>query len=698
MNLTVTTCQIIVILALAILGGFVLIKRPKHRAGQILAILCFLTCGWIAVEMATDPFEANEQLGPALFLRNLTKFFTTHMVATLVCFAWYFPRKSPKIGRKHLTFIYLIALIFAVGAFTPYDARPQGFKDGGLDLKYGPLHFLYFGYMVVCGLYALGHLLYKYRKFKSPIARVQIQYVTVGLGLSYLIAIFFSLILPLFGLTRYFFVGTLAPSIGFFFMAYVIVKYRAMEIETVVHRTVIWLLMSSLVLLPVSVVIFLTGKWIRGLSNWELALFATATFFPFFAYLRKIQPLIDRLFQRDYYAMRAAIDQMIEGARELKELPALAHQVIRTTQQVLHVPHVTLLVYREPSQAYMLMDMNSERQTTLKIDHPAVRMLAKHDAILEREQVEFQPQHASIRKSASDYFQKMAAEVCVPFVHEQQLIGALNLGRRTGKQWSFSVREIDLLARFRAAITLALDNSLLHEAQLELQEKNVQAELIATASSTLAHSIKNPLGLLDANLDLLRDTLAQVENDDADLAISDIEAQIRRIEHIVNQIRNADIGEPDLAPCRLNFVIGEALAEVKRANPQSSVKVDMPDNEIPEILGDTSQLRLAFINLITNAYEAMASSDGTLKIHSTAIAYQNAPAVQVEVHDTGCGMPQDFIQRIMNRPFNTRKRAGSGLGVWTTKKIIEAHNGSLDFTSQEAVGTTAIVILPLSIS
>ena len=255
-----------------------------------------------------------------------------------------------------------------------------------------------------------------------------------------------------------------------------------------------------------------------------------------------------------------------------------------------------------------------------------------------------------------------------------------------------------VLTRFRVAVTLALDNSLLHEAQLELQKKNVQAELIATASSTLAHSIKNPLGLLDANLDLLRDSLAQVENDDVDFAISDIEAQIRRIEHIVNQIRNADIGEPDLAPCSLNFVIGEALAEVKRANPQSSVKVDMPDDEIPEVLGDTSQLRLAFINLITNAYEAMASSDGTLKIHSTAIAYQNTPAVQIEVHDTGCGMPQDFIQRIVNRPFNTRKRAGSGLGVWTTKKILEAHKGSLDFISQETVGTTAIVILPLSIS
>ncbi|MBI1927306.1 hypothetical protein HYR99_24080 [Candidatus Poribacteria bacterium] len=748
MNPTVTICQSIMILALGILGGFVHIKRPKYRAAQFLAILCFLTCGWIAFEIGTDLFEAGKQLKLALFWRNLSKFFTTYMIATLVCFAWYFPRKSPKIRKKHLTLAYLIALAFAIGAFTPWDAKSAKITNGKLKIEYGWLHDLYFIYMVVCGLYAVGYLLYKYRRFSSPIARLQLQYVTIGLGLSFLTATFFSLILPLFGSTRYFFVGTLAPAMGFFFMAYAIIKYRAMEIDTVIHRTLFWLLMTSLVLLPIYGTLGLIRKWLSTLkTTWEVALVATAFFFLFFAYIRKVQPLIDRLFQRDYYAMRKAIDQLIEEARVLKGSSTLAHQIIHTTQRVMNVPHVTLLCYREPAGEYVLMDGHSEQRTHLTPADAFVRWLARYDAILEREQIELQPQHASIRDLARAYFQQMSAEVCIPFVHversetlsigvehreirpfvtlragsernegtepapihrgsesskdpragEGQLIGALNLGRRAGPRWHFRKREIELLTQLRMAMTLALENALLHETQLELLEKRVQADLIATASGALAHSINNPLGILDGNLDILRGELDSPANESARLAIMEIEVQIHKIEHIVKRMRDAKLGPPELAPCNLNLLIRESLTEVKRSNPNAPVQVNLPGDEIPEILGDVSQLRMALINLIINAYQAMQSG-GTLTIHAAASTVQNTPAVQVEIRDTGCGMPEDFIQQVMTRPFHTRKRTGTGLGVWTTKKIIEAHGGVLQLRSQEGVGTTAIIVLPISTS
>ncbi|MCZ6678755.1 MAG: ATP-binding protein [Candidatus Poribacteria bacterium] len=355
------------------------------------------------------------------------------------------------------------------------------------------------------------------------------------------------------------------------------------------------------------------------------------------------------------------------------------------------------------------MGFHSERKAERAIDDPFLGWLAKHNAILEREQIErleLPPQDTLIRDVARSYFRQMSAEICVPFVHvdqseiprigEGQLIGVLNLGRRAGKRGSFTQQEIELLTRLCTPVTLALENALLHEARLKLQENQVQAEFIAAASGALAHSIKNPLGLLDGDVDLLRDALAAEENEGADFAVLDIEAQVRKIEGIVNQIRNADIGPPDLAPCDLGVIIEEVLAEVKTANPQSSVQVNAAGDDIPEILGDASQLRLALTNLLMNAYQAMSPAGGTLFIHTAVTRYQHTPAIQVKVCDTGCGMPQNFIQQIMNRPFITRKKTGTGLGVWTTKKIIEAHNGNLALTSQEGVGTTATVILPTS--
>ncbi len=742
MNPTVAICQGIVVLALGILGGFILIKRPTYRAAQLLATLCFLTSGWIAAEIGTDFFEASNGLEAALFLRNLTKLFTTPIAATFVCFAWSFPQKSPTIGRKYSVLLYLIALAYVITLFTKteWDAKSAEIINGKLNIEYGWLHYLYFGYIFACGLYGVVYLLYKRHTLESPIARLQLQYVTIGLGVSFLIGMLFDLIFPLLHSTQYFFVGTFAPAIGWFFTAYAIIKYRAMEIDTVIHRTLFWLLMTSLVLLPVYGTIHLIGEWIRDLKNWQLALFATVIFFPFFAYFRKIQPLIDRLFQRDYYTMRKAIDQLIEEASVLKGSSTLAHQIIHTTQRVMNVPHVTLLCYREPTGEYVLMDGHSEQRAHLTPADAFVQWLARYDAILEREQVELQPQHASIRDLARAYFQQMSAEVCIPFVHverseipqsgverneirpfitlrachersegagaesskdrragEGQLIGALNLGRRAGPRWHFRKREIELLTQLRMAMTLALENALLHETQLELLEKRVQADLIATASGALAHSINNPLGILDGNLDILRSELDSPANESARLAIMEIEVQIHKIEHIVKRMRDAKLGPPELAPCNLNFLIRESLTEVKRSNPNVPVQVSLPDTEIPEILGDVSQLRMALINLITNAYQAMQSG-GTLTIHAAASTVQNTPAVQVEVRDTGCGMPEDFIQQVMTRPFHTRKRTGTGLGVWTTKKIIEAHGGVLQLHSQEGVGTTAIIILPISTS
>ena len=78
--------------------------------------------------------------------------------------------------------------------------------------------------------------------------------------------------------------------------------------------------------------------------------------------------------------------------------------------------------------------------------------------------------------------------------------------------------------------------------------------------------------------------------------------------------------------------------------------------------------------------------------------HQNNQMLELKISDTGCGMSNILITQILSRPFVTKKKMGTGLGVWTAKKIIEAHRGKLDFESKETEGTIAIIVLPLSIS
>jgi nitrogen-specific signal transduction histidine kinase len=86
------------------------------------------------------------------------------------------------------------------------------------------------------------------------------------------------------------------------------------------------------------------------------------------------------------------------------------------------------------------------------------------------------------------------------------------------------------------------------------------------------------------------------------------------------------------------------------------------------------------------------------KLGIDMIVSQNNQALELKISDTGCGMSNLLITQILSRPFVTKKKMGTGLGVWTAKKIIEAHRGKLDFESKETEGTIAIIVLPLSIS
>ena len=224
--------QIGIAVILALLGGFILVKRPESHPGRLVAVLCFLNSVWVGIEFFSDLYEKKEMLKTTLYLQNFSKFFISNIIATLVCFSWYFPHRPPKAKRRQTVLIYSVALIFSLFVFSRWNPKSAEFIQGKLRIEHGFIHHpLYFGFIIFGGLYALGNLLTKFRELDSPSVRLQLVYVTVGLGLSLVIAAIFSLILPVFNIRHLAFLGTLAPVIGFGFMTYAIVKYRAMEID-----------------------------------------------------------------------------------------------------------------------------------------------------------------------------------------------------------------------------------------------------------------------------------------------------------------------------------------------------------------------------------------------------------------------------------------------------------------------------------
>lgn len=109
------------------------------------------------------------------------------------------------------------------------------------------------------------------------------------------------------------------------------------------------------------------------------------------------------------------------------------------------------------------------------------------------------------------------------------------------------------------------------------------------------------------------------------------------------------------------------------------------------VAGDANQLEQVFMNLIQNAAQAMAKG-GALTIRTRA----NDGQVEVLISDTGCGIPKEHLERVFDSFFSTKGEKGTGLGLAICKRIVEEHQGKIEVKSQEGIGTTMYVNLPVA--
>ena len=126
------------------------------------------------------------------------------------------------------------------------------------------------------------------------------------------------------------------------------------------------------------------------------------------------------------------------------------------------------------------------------------------------------------------------------------------------------------------------------------------------------------------------------------------------------------------------------------------VKKDL-DNDIPPVLADSGQLHQVFLNLITNAMEAMSAvADRPSMLRVTSGIVAGSADIAVTVEDTGVGIP-DNESRFIFEPFFSTKAAGTGVGLTICQVILKAHGGSLQVRANEPHGTIMRVILPAGV-
>ena len=224
------------------------------------------------------------------------------------------------------------------------------------------------------------------------------------------------------------------------------------------------------------------------------------------------------------------------------------------------------------------------------------------------------------------------------------------------------------------------------------QPNDAWAEITDLAGS-LAHEIRNPLSVIRLNVELLEEDLEEVKSAESRRALNKIrvvKSQCTRLEHLLDDfLQFSRLHKLVLSAGDLNKQVEQVLDFYSAEAKQQEVEiVRYLDADLPHIMMDSRTLQAALVNLIKNAIEAMPHG-GRLEVRSRP----TLKGVALDLIDTGSGMDERTLLNMFENFFSS-KRNGTGLGLPTAKKIIEAHGGLIDVQSAVDRGTQFTLHFP----
>ena len=282
---------------------------------------------------------------------------------------------------------------------------------------------------------------------------------------------------------------------------------------------------------------------------------------------------------------------------------------------------------------------------------------------------------AALRRGAYDYFDKS--------VDPQSLFAVLDR----------CFDRVDLLRDREAAYE-----------ELRLAKDGAEAANQAKSGflATMSHELRTPLNaIIGFSEMMLREVLGPLGNEQYRAYVGDIHASGTHLLQIINDILDlskAEAGKIDLAEDVFDLhdimrSVGQLTAARVHAADLTQT-VELPD-DLPPISGDERKTKQVLLNLITNAVK-FTPAGGSITI---AARWDSAEGVAITVADTGIGIPQEDLERVM-KPFEqvdssfTRQHQGTGLGLPLVKAIMEMHGGRLELKSELGVGTQVTVVFP----
>jgi serine phosphatase RsbU (regulator of sigma subunit) len=497
MNTVSIISSLIASIMLAVMAAFVLFKDWRDQVNRYYVFYNIAGLGILFTMFLTYAFP--DRL-PLTDINRITQLSTVLFFSGLMALSFVFPKTEKRFPLyKTLIMVFPAVIVGGIAGFTDLTITRAYFEAGQLERDFRPIYgdiSFYDVYAVIAGSYLLigtGNFIRKYFQTKIEIYRLQMRYLFVGGSVAIILAAICSIVLPrIFNYSQLYVLG---PSMASFFMTsalfYSVINYNLMDIRSVIHKTVMYSIISTVIILPIYSIVQVYDLNIFNMGQVPVYIVSILVIVIFILFSVFIQPVIDKVFKRRQYEFENMVDTFIRDIKEVTEISSIAAKTVKTLVNSLFLKKAFLLLINDETRKYELFYSESSDGSTIDIDplernSSLIRWFIRNQDILMLSRVYTDDKSfGEIRDDITGFFIDNELQLILPLYYERRLVGLICLGDKDTLS-SFQPDEVVKLGQFLQKSNDFFSTALSYEKAMKEQ---LQARTIDLSSEILANSI-----------------------------------------------------------------------------------------------------------------------------------------------------------------------------------------------------------------
>lgn len=697
MNLNVFSLTPLLAAGISAALGIVVFRSTanRHLAGVFLLVSLFLT-SWNLHFVALYSISHADS---ALAVASKFRWGSILLQPTILFLVLSLREQLPWVWRAILAADYILSLTLCIADWNGLVVASLRHFPWGYYSVGGSWYSIFSLSVLGNVCLALIALLTHYRASTEATIRHQLRFWLLGVAVA--LPLGTTNLLPAYGVSFYP-LGNLGNVFWAATITYAVARHRLLDAGLVATQSAATVLVLAVLLTPFTVAMFWFQMRDFGATSSELTLSAallTGVAAVAFPYLRgRLTDSFVRTLFPGKLAAREALLALSKTAAGILDRDRLLREVTIGLERAFEAESVVVAIRERSGNDFDI------EVATGRVSGGARTIPAAHGIGAAFEQRRSTLTLAEARgliantqsSSVSEQMMRSGWEVCVPILRSGPPFGILALGRRA-KYQPYTSQDLELLESLAAEIALALDNARLHE-QLQISRDLIhradRSSALGVLAAGMAHEIRNPLVSIRTFLQLV----SERRNDEEFMTtfLKTASSEVERISTLISELLSfARSPNPTFVEVDLNDLVNSAVVLVSPEAKRARVSMELrPGSLTSPIRGSFEQLRQVVVNLLFNAVQACSCGD-TIKVGTRIIQIEGDHMGEIEISDTGCGIPHEDIEKLFN-PFFTTKSTGTGLGLSIVQQIINEHGGKVMVTSVPGSSTTFLVQVPVS--